>query len=133
MEPVRIKYYGLFRLTQRTYLTLQFIALLICVSLMVVGFSAIHRTGSVRPRLPKPDVEGDILWQGMIAMFWLGLVGLVAEGLETIVMLLKFRRARAEQRAKLAALEAGAPAPPVPSSTAVPTPPDEHPKTNIQP
>lgn len=133
MQPVRVKYLGLIRLTQRTYLTIQFIALLLCVAMMVVGFSAIHRTGIVRPRLPAPNVAGDLLLQGMIALFWLGLLLLIAECIETMVMLLKFRRARAEQRARLAALDAGASAAPVPSSTAVPVPPVERPNTNIQP
>jgi hypothetical protein len=133
MGPVRIKYYGLFWLTQRTYLKLQFIALLICIALMVIGLAVMWRTGQILPHVPDPRVEDDFFLQGMILLFWAGLLGLIAESIETIMVLRKFARARAEQQIPDAALVPGGSAPPAPSSTAVQPPPDERPNTNIQP
>jgi hypothetical protein len=127
MEPVRIKYYGLFWLSRQTYVVLQSIVLFLCVAFVAIGFLAVLLTGSLLPH--RPPVLADVL----LGMFWIGLVAFPLEAIEMVVMLRKFARAESEHRARLAAFDAGAPAPPVPSSTAVQTASDEQPNTNIQP
>ncbi|HJU12400.1 MAG TPA: hypothetical protein VJ728_16065 [Candidatus Binataceae bacterium] len=133
MKPVRVKYGGLFRITRRTFLVLQFILLLICIAMMVVGMSVMLRTGRYYPHLPDKSVQDDLIYEGLLALFWLGVLILVAGGIETIVMLRKFRRAAAEQRAGLASVETVEPVPAAPSAPSAPLPPSEPPNTNIQP
>jgi high-affinity K+ transport system ATPase subunit B len=133
MGPVRVKYLGLLRMTRRTYLLLQFIALLASIAMMVVGLAVMLRTGVYFPHLPAMNVEDDLIYQLLLSLFWLGLFVLFAEGIETMVMLRKFARAEAAQKAQLADLEAIEPAPSASSSTAVQLPPNERPNTNIQP
>jgi TRAP-type C4-dicarboxylate transport system permease small subunit len=133
MRPVRVKYLGLLPITRRTYLALQFIALLLCIAMMVVGLSVMLRIGVYFPHLPAANVQDDFVYQALLSLFWLGVLILILECLETIVMLRKFARAAAEQKARLAAVETVEPAPAAPSSTAVQSPPSERPNTNIQP
>lgn len=133
MASVRVKYYGLLWITRRTYLTLQFIALLICIASMVVGLSVMLRTGVYFPHWPAMNVEDDRIYQLLLLLFWAGLFALIGESIETIVMLRKFARAEAEQKAKLESLDTGESAPASPSTTAVQLPPNERPNTNIHP
>jgi hypothetical protein len=133
MRPVRVKYLGLLWITRRTFLALQFIVLLICIAMMVVGMSVMLRTERYYPHLPDTSVQDDLIYQGLLALFWLGVLILVAEGIETIVVLRKFSRAAAEQRAGLANVETVEPVPVAPSAPAAPLPPSEPPNTNIQP
>jgi hypothetical protein len=130
MAAVRVKYYGLFWISRGTYLTLQFIAFLIAVAMIVVGLSVMLRTGVYVPHVPAMNVEDDLIYQLLITLFWAGLLILIAKGIETIVMLRKFARAEAAQKAQLAEAQTLEPPPPVaPGSTAVQLPPN----TNIQP
>ncbi len=131
MRPVRVKYLGLLPITRGTYLALQFIVLLLCVAMMVVGMSVMLRTGRYYPHLPDTSVQDDLIYEGLLALFWLGVLILVAEGIETIVMLRKFSRAAAEQRARLANIETVEPVPVAPSAPAAPVPPSQPPNTNI--
>jgi hypothetical protein len=133
MEPVRIKYYGLLSLTRPTYVVLQSIALFLCVALAAVGLLAMLLTGTVLPHLPAEGEEADFLTPVLVSMFWIGLLALLAESVETYVMLRRFAHAEAEQQAKLATLDIGEPAPSDRHSTAVQLPPDERPNTNIKP
>jgi len=132
MDPVRIKYYGVMRLTRPTYLVLQSIALFLCAALMVVGLVAILLTGTVLPDLPAQEAGADFLTALLVSLFWIGLLALVAESIETYVMLRKFARAEAEQQAKLLVPNISVSAPSAPSSSAVQLPSDESRNTNIQ-
>jgi hypothetical protein len=127
MGPVRIKYYGMLWLTRPTYLVLQSITLFLCAASMAIGLLAVLLTGTLLPH--RPPVLTDVL----ILLFWVGLLAFPLESIEMYVMLRKFARAEAEQQARLAILDAGAPPPPAPSSTAVSLPTNEPPNTNIQP
>jgi TRAP-type C4-dicarboxylate transport system permease small subunit len=140
MRPVRVKYLGLLPITRRTYLVLQFIGLLICMAMMVVGLSVMLRMGVYFPHVPAADVQDDFVYQALLSLFWLGLLIVVLKGLETIVMLRKFARAAAERKARLAAIEAIEPVPAPPNSTAVRSHAErgnegtnQRPNTNIQP
>jgi|GEM_PF-6651257 hypothetical protein len=134
MTPVRIKYLGLLPMTRRTYLTLQFIALLGSIALMVVGLSVMLRTGVIFPHLPVMNVEDDLIYQALLSLFWIGLLAFIAESIEAIVVLRKFARAEAEQKIRLEILSTVEPAPSSPNSPAVPLPSNERPNnTTIQP
>lgn len=133
MAAARVKYYGLFWISRGTYLALQFLVFLICVAMMVVGLSVMLRTGVYVPHLPDFRVEDDLIYQILLLLFWAGLLILIAEGLETIVMLRKFARAEAAQKAQLGEADTVEPAPAAPSSTAVQLPPNQPPSTNLQP
>jgi hypothetical protein len=133
MQPVRVKYYGLFWLRRPTYLVLQTIALIGCLTMMGAGLLGMAWSGSVLPHLPPPGHDDEIITQALVLLFWVGLLALVAEGTETYVMLRKFARAEAEQQAKLAAREAGESAPLAPRSTAVQSPSEKPSNTNLQP
>jgi hypothetical protein len=133
MAAVRVKYLGLFWISRGTYLALQFIVFLICIAMMIVGLSVMLRTGVFVPHLPAMNVEDDLIYQILLTLFWAGLLILIAEGLETIVMMRKFARAAAAQRARLAEVQTIEPAPAAPSSTAVQLPPNQPPSTNPQP
>ena len=132
MAAVRVKYLSLFWISRGTYLALQFIIFLICIAMMVVGLSVMLRTGVYVPHWPAWNVEDDLIYQILLALFWAGLLILILEAIETIVMMRKFARAEAVQKAKLE-LEAVEPAPVAPSSTAVQLPPSQPPNTNLQP
>jgi hypothetical protein len=130
MEPVRVKYYGLFWLRRPTYLILQAIALILCLVMVIVGLLGVLSSGSVVPHLPAKGHDDELIEQGLVVLFWVGLLTLAAEGTETYVMLRKFARAEAEQQARAAPLDPGQAAP---TSTAVQCAPDQPSSTNIQP
>lgn len=133
MGPVRIKAYGLVWITRRTYLRIQFLGFLLVVALMVIGGSVMNRTGVYVPHWPAMDVQDDLLYQALLSFFWVGLLFLIAGSLETIMLLRRFARAEAEQKARLATLEPSEPAPPAPNSPEVQASPAAIPNTNIQP
>ena len=133
MERVRIKYYGLFWMTRPTYAVLQSIALFLCVALVAVGLLGVIWAGNVLPHLPAPGDDTDLLRQALVLLFWIGLLVLFAESIETYVVLRKFARAEAEQQARMAALELSESAPlTTPHATGVQPAPHERPNTNIQ-
>jgi hypothetical protein len=96
MQKVRVKVYGLFSLTKRTYLVVQGFYF----GLVVVAFTL----GLCLPR-PKPP-RGEQLLPFAVAVDrlldalpWLALLFLLAGALETWIVLKKFARKEAEQRA----------------------------------
>lgn len=133
MGSARVKYYGLFWITRPTYVVLQSIALILCLVLVAVGLAGILWTGTVLPHRPTTGNEGEVIAQWLALVFWVGLLGLIAESMELYVMLRKFARAEAEQQTRLAIPDTSAPAPTVPRSTGIHLPPNESPNTNIQP
>jgi hypothetical protein len=133
MGPVRIKYYGVLWLTRTTYVVLQSIALLLCVAMAAVGLAAMLSAGAVFPHVPANADETEWITQGLILLFWVGLLTLLAESIETYVVLRKFARAEAEQRSQLAVLDPGGLAPPTsPHAAGVQPAPHERPNTSIQ-
>ncbi|HEY7327205.1 MAG TPA: hypothetical protein VH592_06190 [Gemmataceae bacterium] len=133
MAAARVKYYGLFWISRGTYLAVQFLVFLICVAMMVVGLSVMLRTGVYVPHVPDFKVEDDLVYQALLVLFWAGLLILIVEGLETIVMLRKFARAEAARKAQSGEAETVEPPPASPGSTAVQLPPNLPPNTNPQP
>lgn len=116
-------------ITQPTYVVLQSVAIILSFLLLAAGFFGILLAGTV-----VPFRSGNFILDLLIIMFWGGLLALPTESVEMIVMLRKFTRVEAEQRARLAALDVAEPAPAAPSSTAVQLPPNIPPSnTNIQP
>src|SRR5438132_8064490 len=107
MHKVRVKVYGLFALTKRTYLVVQCLYL----GLVVVAFTL----GLCLPR-PRP-ARGEELPPVAVAVVrlldllpWLALLFLLAWAAETWIVLKKFARNEAEQRT----LTPGQPADPSP-------------------
>src|SRR5438093_209112 len=96
MQKVRVKVYGLIPLTKRTYLVLQALGL----GVIVAAFAA----GVCLPR-PKP-ARGEVLPPVAVMAVrlldwlpWLALLFLAAGAAETWLVLRKFARKEAEQRA----------------------------------
>lgn len=129
MGPVRIKYWGMMWVTQPTYVIVQSLAIGVCLLFLAIGFAGVVFSGSL-----LPFQSGYWILDLLIMMFWCGVVALPLESIEMIVMLRKFARAEAKQRAELAALLEVEPAPAVPTSTAVQSSANLPPaNTNIQP
>ena len=126
MGTVRVKYYGLFRMSRSTYVVIQSIVLVLCILFILVGLFKVLLTGSFLPH--RPPILADVL----LVMFWVGLLAFPLESIELFVMLRKFARAEQEQQARLAAFDAGEPAPPVASTAAVQSSPNDRPNTNLQ-
>ena len=95
MQKVRVKVYGLFSLTKRAYLVVQYFGLAVVVVAFTLG------VGLPRPRLrrgenPPPFVAmvvGLLDW-----LPWLALLFLLVGAVETWIVLRKFARKEAEQR-----------------------------------
>jgi hypothetical protein len=102
MYAVRIKYYGMFWMTRRTYLFLQVIAFGLCLVMMVAGAFAMIGTRTFLPRFASPAGEPpiDLVWQIVGSLFWIGLAVLMAEGVETIVVLRMFAAEEAQEKAR---------------------------------
>lgn len=132
MEPVRIRYWGLLWLTRPTYLVIQSISLVLCVVMMAVGLAGILWSGIILPHWPASDNGGELLASWLALVFWAGLLCLIAEIVEMCMMLRKFTRAEAEQRTKIAALNAVEEVLPAPSASGIEPPPDKQSNTNIQ-
>lgn len=97
MEPVRIRLYGILRLTRRGYLRMLACGLVLLLALWAA---------LVFTPLPRPTVEpgltptGVILWLWVRDHFhWIVLAAVVAEALEAFVVLRRFAAEEARQRA----------------------------------
>jgi TRAP-type mannitol/chloroaromatic compound transport system permease small subunit len=103
MQPVRVKYYGLLALTRRQYLFCQAVLLVLFLIVMVVML-ALPMPDALREAARTDFKAGLIkfLWDNFL---WIGLVVLVLEGIETVIMLQKFARQEAGQRAGLPGTE----------------------------
>ena len=102
MPPVRIRIYGLFPMTRRTYLRIQLIGLGVVSAMAAACASLLAITGRWLPRLYPPDL------QSLVAIgFWACVAVVVYDAIETPLMLRKFDRAEAKQQ-QLAAPSAGA-------------------------
>jgi hypothetical protein len=97
--PTRVRLYGLFWMTKRTYLTIQAVGLVVLLGLLVAGGVAMVTSGRWLPDLG----EGLSLSAFLIAFFWLSLLTLFLEAVETTVVLKKFAREEALDRAKYSA------------------------------
>ena len=95
MPPVRIKVYGLVNMTKKTYLRIQGFGLVILLSLMAGGAAVMKLNGTWRPKFPPTD-----LYSGLILCFWVCLVTVLFEVVETTLVLRKFAHAERRQRAE---------------------------------
>jgi hypothetical protein len=103
MEPVQIRYYGLFWLTKSGYL----IGTLIAACGVVVGFLMAYPTGYLPPPrwpwepVPDPYLTGARGWL-YNHLYDLALFCLVMEAIDIVVTLRRFARKEAERRAAAA-------------------------------
>jgi hypothetical protein len=105
--PSRIKLYGLFRMTRRTYLRVLVVELILVAGMMAAGLIAMIRAGQVFPELTHPSRAPvrEWVWQQMfVALFWAGLLGLILQLFETVIVLKRFARAEPEQKPPQAAV-----------------------------
>jgi hypothetical protein len=112
-EP-RVKYYGLFWISRSTYLAIQIPVLILIVAVMAFGALGMIQAGQPLPQVipPQGPMPDGWLWtQCVIGLFWIGLLTLALEGVETIVMLKKFAREEVAERARQSSLEANGTAP----------------------
>jgi hypothetical protein len=87
MPPVRVKVYGLFTMRRRTYLVVQTIGLIVVLTAIGLGFFW------PRPTTALPLTPRQRLFLFLLdALPWLGLFVLVAEALETVIILRRFAR-----------------------------------------
>jgi hypothetical protein len=124
-KPARVKVYGIFWMTRTTYLTFQAVGLFVVLAMIGGGLVGVFTVGRWLPsfELPPGANRGSwFLWQGLIVLLWVGLVTLVAEAIETPVMLKKFARAETLQRALEADPLAPRPAGPDAHAVQPPTP-----------
>jgi hypothetical protein len=107
MQPVRIKYYGLFWITRRGYLLATLAAAVFAVAVFAVLLVALpERTGPYTwpppfnaPWEPVPSVLPPGAFSLFYHYFWtLILLLLLAEILDIVVVLRKFAKKEAEQR-----------------------------------
>lgn len=94
-EPVRVRIYGLVRVTRSTYLILQIVSVAMVTVLLALGMFLPRPALAERQRLPS---RVRLLAEFLDRLPWLALLLLVLVGLETLVVLKKF--ARAEQQAR---------------------------------
>jgi hypothetical protein len=107
-EP-RVKYYGLFWISRSTYLAIQIPVLIIILAVMAFGLLGMIQAGQLFPQViaPQGPMPDGWLWtQCVVGLFWVGLLTLALEGVETVVMLKKFAREEAVEHARQAASEA---------------------------
>ena len=106
MEPVRIKYYGLFPITKRGYVIATTVAALCllpaCGFFLWVAWVAV---GSLPPwrwpwELPARPARNFGGWV-FNYFYWIILVGAFLEMIDVLVVLRRFARKEAEQKAKL--------------------------------
>ena len=99
MQKVRVKVYGLFSLTKRTYLVMQGVGLGLVVFLFTLGLCLPHPKPAPGQPLPPVAVVVVRLLDGLP---WLALLFLLAGAAETWIVLKKFARKEVEQLAALA-------------------------------
>ena len=96
MPPIRVKVYGLLPLTKRAYLVVQGIGLAVVVAAIVVGVCL------PRP-VPPPGEELPPFVATQVALLdflpWLAVLFLIAGMVETCLVLGRFARKEAAQRA----------------------------------
>jgi hypothetical protein len=103
MEPVRIKYYGLVRMTKSAYLWTTAIAGAFAIGLLVLGRLA----GNLPPfrwpwePVPEPEAVGVAVWL-YNHLYDIVLFCIVAEAIDVVMTLRAFARKEAEQRAAAA-------------------------------
>jgi hypothetical protein len=97
MPPIRVKVYGMLSMSKAGYLTVQVIGLVVLLALDFVLFFYVARPEIPRGTEPSLTVRLS-LWL-LDALPWLILAGLAYESLETWLMLKKFAREEARQRA----------------------------------
>lgn len=90
-EPVRVKVYGLIRMTRRAYLTCQAAGLVLLVAVLVAW--------ALAPRPPEGP-GGEVRKMVFNLAPWAALIVLLAEAGETAFVLRAFARADAERRAR---------------------------------
>ena len=119
MKPVWIKYWGLIPMTRRGYLVTLTVA--VAVAAIIVAYCAL--AGFLPPlrTLWEPDPAAARLgWRGWFYnyMWWMVIVALVAQVIDTILVLRKFTQKEAEQRAaEVAATQASTSASSAPSGS----------------
>jgi hypothetical protein len=92
MPPVRVKVYGLFRMTRRTYLALQSLFLVVVATAVAVGLWWPRKTLTAGNLTQRQKVF--LLMLDMLP--WVALVFLLLGGLETWLILRRFARKQAE-------------------------------------
>jgi hypothetical protein len=95
MEPVRIRYYGLFPMTRRTYLVVTGVAA-VFAGLLLLAAMALGAHPSTR--LPWDPALNQQLFQ-RVYNWWTLLALLVLEGLDILLTLRAFARKEAELKA----------------------------------
>jgi hypothetical protein len=96
MEPVRIRLYGLKSVTRRGYLVQLIISIGLLLALLVIGF--------VMPPLPAEEVNDRPSLVMVTTLLnhlpWIALVLAILLGLEAVLVLRRFAREEARQRAQ---------------------------------
>jgi len=117
VKPVRIKYYGLIWMTKQTYLILLAAFGGIACGALLIAYLADRLPPLGWPWVRKPLVEGYGFMPFFINNFYfIILVCLVAQTIDTLMVLHKFAQKEAEQRAQFEALRPeGLAAAPVPT------------------
>jgi hypothetical protein len=104
--PVRLKLYGLVTVTRRGYLAQLAVAAVLLIGLLVVW------VGSPRDRQPKAPTRTEaVVWGLLDSLPWIVLALGVLFALEAFVVLRRFARAEAAQRARAAEPQPGTPTP----------------------
>jgi hypothetical protein len=108
MEPVRIKYYGLLRMTKSAYLWTTVITGALALGLLILGRLTGHMPPFRWPWDPVPDPEA-VGFVGLLYnhLYDIVLFCFVAEAIDVVTTLRAFTRKEADQRAA-----AGGPTPP---------------------
>ena len=100
MKPVWIKYWGLIPMTRRGYLVT--LTMAIAVALIIVVCCAVAGLLPPLKTLWEPDpVAAQLGWRGWIYnyMWWLCIVAVIAQAIDTAMVLRKFAQKEAEERA----------------------------------
>jgi hypothetical protein len=104
-QPVRLRLL-FFRMTRQTYVKAQAVTLAIFALLTLMGLATILWVGQWFPQVQLPAQQPLGPWllrQFLVGLFWLGVLGLLGEILETVLVLRKFDRAELLERARHAA------------------------------
>jgi hypothetical protein len=108
VKLTRVKIYGFFSMTKRTYLIIESVGFAIIFAVMAAGAVAMVNAGQWLPSFDPGPRGAEPEWvfrQFLIGLFWLGLLVAVLEGVEALVVLRMFARAEALDRARQADLD----------------------------